>query len=85
MDARRRAAERSTFDFGEKWIEIAGVRSATTTGAKPWPARFRAFCGVTRKILFDRAGALVIGSGSEDRRRSLQSGGSCVAVGLTLD
>jgi transposase len=74
-------------DFGEKWIQIAGVRSkvhlfvavlgysrrifvraSLSQRQDDWreglAGAFRAFGGVTRKILIDRAGALVIG---EDR------------------
>jgi hypothetical protein len=74
-------------DFGEKWIEIAGVRTkvhlfvavlgysrrifvraSLSQRQDDWreglASAFRMFGGVTRKILIDRAGALVIG---EDR------------------
>jgi transposase len=74
-------------DFGEKWIEIAGVRTkvhlfvavlgysrriftraSLSQRQDDWreglAGAFRTFGGVTRKILIDRAGALVIG---EDR------------------
>jgi hypothetical protein len=74
-------------DFGEKWVQIAGVRTkvhlfvavlgysrrifvraSLSQRQDDWreglAGAFRAFGGVTRTILIDRAGALVIG---EDR------------------
>ncbi|MCA9673704.1 MAG: IS21 family transposase [Dehalococcoidia bacterium] len=71
-------------DFGEKWVEIAGVRTRVFffVGVLGYSRRifvraslsqrqddwreglagaFRAFGGVTQRILIDRAGALVVG------------------------